>query len=222
MPFLSIIYLSHSLESKHHMPQVITKQEEEEKEAMRPLPSLHHLLLLLLPPLILVAKSCGDASLIAKTCRNASRDDPNINYKSCVASLQAAPGGECASLRGLGALSMGLVRDNATDTSCYIKMLLRKRWDAFTRQCLEDCLELYHESTSSVREAMKCYRGGDFGGANAKVSAAMTGFSSCEDGFKDKKGGVSPLKKRNNDAFQLSAIALSIMRTMQHRLLLAH
>lgn len=35
--------------------------------------------------------------------------------------------------------------------------------------------------------------------------------TTCEDGFEEKEGVVSPVKKRNDDVFRLSAIALSII-----------
>lgn len=42
------------------------------------------------------------------------------------------------------------------------------------------------------------------------IDAATT----CEDGFEEQEGVVSPLKKRDDDAFKLSALALSIIKML--------
>ncbi|KAF8369656.1 hypothetical protein HHK36_032322 [Tetracentron sinense] len=54
----------------------------------------------------------------------------------------------------------------------------------------------------------------DFYVANVGVSSAMEASSTCEDGFKEKEGAVSPLKK-DRDFFQLNAIALAIINMFQ-------
>ncbi|KAK9094897.1 hypothetical protein Scep_026366 [Stephania cephalantha] len=46
--------------------------------------------------------------------------------------------------------------------------------------------------------------------ANIQVSAVMDASTTCEDGFSEKEGEVSPLTSMNNVMFQLCAIALSI------------
>ncbi|CAL5381165.1 unnamed protein product [Camellia sinensis] len=47
--------------------------------------------------------------------------------------------------------------------------------------------------------------------ANVELSSVMDAATTCEDGFKEKRGVVSPLTKRNGDTFEVSAMALSIM-----------
>lgn len=56
-----------------------------------------------------------------------------------------------------------------------------------------------------------------FDDANVQISAVMTAATTCEDGFKEKPSVVSPLTKRKDDAFQLSAIVLSVMHMIQTR-----
>ncbi|KAK9274277.1 hypothetical protein L1049_019091 [Liquidambar formosana] len=151
-------------------------------------------------------------NLINETCRNSSQNDPNVNYNFCVASLKAAPDSHCASLRHLGLISIRLIRYNATNTRCYIKELLKNtKLDPYVKQCLTDCLDLYSDAIPTLKEAMLDYRAKNFTDANMEISAAMDASTTCEDGFVQEDGVVSPLTKRNNDTFQLSAIALSII-----------
>ncbi|KAK6162724.1 hypothetical protein DH2020_002565 [Rehmannia glutinosa] len=79
----------------------------------------------------------------------------------------------------------------------------------------ERLLELYSDATPSVKLAMRNYNAKRFDEANVQISSIMDASTTCEDGFKERKGVVSPLTKRNDDAFQLSAMALSVMRMMQ-------
>ncbi|KAL0380021.1 UNVERIFIED_CONTAM: putative invertase inhibitor [Sesamum angustifolium] len=62
---------------------------------------------------------------------------------------------------------------------------------------------------------MKHFNARRFDDANVEISSIMEASTTCEDGFKEKQGVVSPLTKRNGDTFQLSAVALSIMRMIQ-------
>ncbi|KAI5647556.1 hypothetical protein M9H77_33561 [Catharanthus roseus] len=156
--------------------------------------------------------------LINKTCNLSSKGDPNIKFSFCKTSLQAAPASQCASLRGLGMISIRLIRYNVTDTRCFIKNLLKnlnKNSSAFEKACLDDCFELYSDAIDSIKRAMKSYNLKRFYDANIQISSVMDASTTCEDGFKERKGLVSPLTKRNNFTFQLSAISLSIMNLIQ-------
>ncbi|XP_073147516.1 putative invertase inhibitor [Henckelia pumila] len=155
-------------------------------------------------------------NLIQSTCKTSSKTDPNINYNFCTTSLQAAPASQCAALHGLGMISIRLVRYNVTDARCNIKQLLKnKKWDPYVRQCLNDCFDLYSDAIPTVKMAMKYYNSKRFDDANIQISSIMEAATTCEEGFGDKEGVLSPLTKRNNDTFQLSAVALSVMRIIQ-------
>ncbi|KAK4476463.1 hypothetical protein RD792_005749 [Penstemon davidsonii] len=175
--------------------------------------------LIFLPPLFLiitihVAKS---QTLIKSTCKTIAQNDPNINYNFCTTSIQAAPASQCATLSGLGTISIRLIRYNITDNRCYIKQLIKNnKLDPYARQCLDDCFELFSDAISSVKQAMSYYNAKRFDDANVQISSIMDAATTCEDGFKERGSGVlSPLGKRNNDTFQLSAVALSIMNLIQ-------
>ncbi|GAB2267508.1 hypothetical protein Dimus_002489 [Dionaea muscipula] len=171
------------------------------------------LLLLLLPLLLLFSNYlvAGKPNLIQQTCKASSISDPNINYKLCVNALQAAPASLCANLSRLGLISLRLVRDNVVDTRCYIKRLMMTTKHKVDDSALKDCKELYTDSIPDLRDATRDYKANRFRDANIKVSSVIDASTTCEDGFSDE-GVASPLTKRNNVTFQLSAMALSIMK----------
>ncbi|PIN05421.1 hypothetical protein CDL12_22039 [Handroanthus impetiginosus] len=169
--------------------------------------------LFIIPFLITITQA---QDLINSTCKTFSQTDPNIDYNFCTTSLQAANGSHCTTVDGLGKISLRLVHDNVTDTKCYIKHLIRKgKWDPYIRQCLGDCLQLFSDATASVDEAIKYYDAKKFDDANVQISSVMDGATTCEDGFKERRGIVSPLTKRNDNVFQLTAVALSVMHMVQ-------
>ncbi|KAL4562911.1 hypothetical protein LXL04_026942 [Taraxacum kok-saghyz] len=172
---------------------------------------------LLLSSFFLIAINAQN--LIYKTCKTSSKQDPNVNLQFCTTSLQAAPASHCADVTGLGMMSIRLTRYNLTDTRCYIKQFLKnnttKKLDPYVKACLNDCFELYSDAIPSIKQAMKSYNSKKYFDANVQISSVMDAATTCEDGFKEKKGVVSPLTKRNNASFQLSAVALSIMSIVQ-------
>lgn len=80
---------------------------------------------------------------------------------------------------------------------------------------MNDCFELYSDAIPSIKQAMKYYNVKRYVDANVEISAVMDAATTCEDGFKERKGIVSPLTKRNDDVFKLSAMVLSIMHILQ-------
>lgn len=82
------------------------------------------------------------------------------------------------------------------------------------KACLDDCMELYSNSIPSIKQAMEDYKSRHYEDANIDLSSVLDASTTCEDGFKEKQGVVSPLKKPNNYTFQLSAIALSIVNML--------
>ncbi|KAL8192115.1 hypothetical protein R6Q57_028064 [Mikania cordata] len=165
--------------------------------------------------------SINGQDLIYDTCKTSSQQDPNVKLPFCTTSLQAAPASHCADLEGLGMMSIRLTRYNITDTRCYIKHLLKnntKKLDPYVKSCLEDCFELYSDAILGIKQAMRSYNFKRFFDANVQISSVMDATTTCEDGFKQKKGVVSPLTKKNDATFQLSAITLTIMNIIQNSL----
>lgn len=102
-----------------------------------------------------------------------------------------------------------------TDTISKIKELLKKKsLDTFIKECLDDCLEVYSDSITTIREAIRDYKVKRYANFNVKISSVLDASTTCEDGFREKSDVVAPLSKRNKDVFQLSAIALSIINML--------
>lgn len=112
-------------------------------------------------------------------------------------------------------MSIKLIKYNVTDTRHYVKNLLKnKKMDPFIRACLNDCLDLYSDAIPTLKQAMMDYKSKHYKDANIEVSSVIDAATTCEDGFEEKEGAVSPLTKRNNDTFQLSAIALALINML--------
>ncbi|VFQ66314.1 unnamed protein product [Cuscuta campestris] len=194
------------------------------KKMTTPPPPPPHTSSLLLLSLLLAAASVihGTAAaedLIKKTCKALAKEDSNVQYGFCAAALAAAPASGCATLRGLTSISIRLIRYNVTDTRCRIKQMLRDkrapRRDRYAELCLRDCLEMYSGAVSDAKAAMREYNSGRLAEASVHLSAVLDAASTCEDGFEERRGEASPLKKRNNDTFQLSAMALTLVHDLQ-------
>ncbi|OAY49468.1 putative invertase inhibitor [Manihot esculenta] len=178
---------------------------------MKPNFSYFYLLLIFITFLAITATNL----IIQETCRKCAHNDPNIHYSFCVASLQSSPDAHCANnLRQLGIISLKLTRLNVTDTRHNIKDLLKnKRLDSSLRSCLNDCFDLYSDAIPTIKQAIKDYNSNHYEDVNIAVSAVTDASTTCEDGFKEI-GIVSPLTGRNNNTFELSAIALSIINML--------
>ncbi|KAL9224190.1 hypothetical protein vseg_000252 [Gypsophila vaccaria] len=168
--------------------------------------------------------------LITQTCKNSSTTDPNINYTFCIKAFHTSPSSRHATnLTRLGLISINLLKHNITCTTSLIKSLLgHKHRHRHSRQvqylpvsvpvaldeqsniALSDCLEMYLDSIETLFEAARDFRAKRYNDANVKISGVMDDTSTCEQGFQDVEV-YSPLTTQNNDAFQLCAIALSII-----------
>ncbi|XP_004510139.1 putative invertase inhibitor [Cicer arietinum] len=155
-------------------------------------------------------------NLIQQTCKNCSKSDPNISYKFCTKSLQSDHRSQCAkNLEELGLITIKITRHNVTNTCDHIKGLLKKKnKDPFIKECLDDCLQVYSDSITTFRESIRDYKAKRYEDCNVKLSSVIDASTTCEDGFKQNNNVTSPLTKRNNHIFQLSAIALSIVNML--------
>ncbi|XP_008229513.1 PREDICTED: putative invertase inhibitor [Prunus mume] len=157
----------------------------------------------------------GSNDLIQLSCKKASQGDPNLSYKFCVSSLEANAKGHSLDLQELVVISLNLTVANATNINSTISKLLKdKAFDKFAKECLRGCSELYADAIPTLQEALCAFQSKDFAKANIEVSSAMDASSTCEDGFKEKKGEVSPLRKENDVFFQLNAISLAFINTL--------
>ncbi|KAI3878890.1 hypothetical protein MKX03_003011 [Papaver bracteatum] len=177
--------------------------------------------------LLLISHINGAAEdITVETCKKSSESSPNLNYTSCVNSLQSDPRSSTANLQQLGIISMELSLRNATYINSYIEKMLNDRdLDDFSRieKYLRDCSELYGDAVSNIEEAIKAFNAYDSFSANIRMSAAMDSSTTCEDGFKDNQNysAVSPLVREDYDFFQLTAVSLAITNLVRHSILLS-
>ncbi|XWS49626.1 hypothetical protein CRYUN_Cryun12cG0019300 [Craigia yunnanensis] len=164
--------------------------------------------------LLLVSVS---SDVIQESCEKAAKGDANIHFDFCVASLEENPNSKTAtSLEDLVPISINIAISNATSISSIVsKLLENKNLENYTRSCLEDCSELYSDVGSKLQSGGEAFESKDYGTAKVDISAAMDAPDTCEDGFKEKKGLVSPLTKENNNFFQLTAIPLAFITLLQ-------
>lgn len=173
--------------------------------------SFFSILYLCLILLIISHQTAISVDIISQTCKKCADESDIFSYKFCSASLQAVPVSHVANLQGLALIAMELALDNATNTISSIKQLLtNKTSDPFASACLKDCLGVYSESVTGLVDSIAAFLEKHYDTARVCLSAVMEMPTTCEDGFKEKGGAVSPLENENYSLFQLSDIALCI------------
>lgn len=152
--------------------------------------------------------------LIRNTCKLISKDTPNVKYEFCKTSLEAAWDEDYyPSLATMGSVTLELIMKNVTNTKSYTEDLKDDTSEPVLNACLSDCLELYSNTISDLEEVVDDYKSRKYQEASEGTNAVLTSLTTCEDGFKDR-GLASPLMERNNDAFQLSTIAVNILKML--------
>ncbi|XP_052210355.1 putative invertase inhibitor [Diospyros lotus] len=153
--------------------------------------------------------------LINATCKQCADLSVVFNYNFCSASLQEIPISHVTNLQGLALVAMELALENVTATISTIQNMLDSgRFDPFAVGCLKDCLELYADSSQVLLNAIVAFLSEQLDAANVLVSAVMETTVTCEEGFREKEGEVSPLTEENESLFQLSDIALCIIKLL--------
>ncbi|KAA8536812.1 hypothetical protein F0562_029290 [Nyssa sinensis] len=151
----------------------------------------------------------NDNDLINKACDHA------LYKEFCKASLLSAPGSKQANLSGLDIIELKLALSNASNINQFINGLLKNTSnDPFVRQCLEDCSENYQDAIDQLNNSLAALGSERYNDVNTWVSAAMTDADSCEDGFKEKPGHVSPLTSRNTMFSHLCSNVLAITNVL--------
>ncbi|KAI4369962.1 hypothetical protein MLD38_018354 [Melastoma candidum] len=178
-----------------------------------PILTLFLVLVLLLSPSPTSSAPGDAASFLREACQRASRGDPNLTYGFCLSSL--APGSEQASsIHDLVLVSIDHAVSNTTKIRSRIKTLLKGgvfAKDPYVEACLKDCLELYSGAKLDLQWAVRFLKEKDYGSANVELSAVMDASVTCEDGFGEREGKVSPLTAENRVFFQLSSICLALV-----------
>ncbi|XP_059643558.1 putative invertase inhibitor [Cornus florida] len=153
--------------------------------------------------------------LINTTCKQCADKSTILNCDFCVSSLQAVPISHATNLQGLVIIAMGLANQNATNTVSSIDTMMgSEAFDPFAMGCLKDCSELYTNAVTTLKYSLKAFLLEDYATANVLVSGVMEAAVTCEEGFTEKEGEVTPLTKENYNLFELSDIALCIINLL--------
>lgn len=173
--------------------------------------SLASLFLLLIPHETPSPVTALYPNLINSTCKQCAEKSTTFNYDFCTSSLQTIPISHAINLQGLALIAMELALENATNTISYIeKMISTGKFDPYTLGCLKDCSELYLDGVSMLVNSIQVFWWEQYNAANLLLNTVMETAATCEEGFKEKAGEVSPLTVENYDLSQLGAIALCI------------
>ncbi|XP_030448742.1 putative invertase inhibitor [Syzygium oleosum] len=160
--------------------------------------------LLLLAFFLVTPRARSD--LVRDTCKKCAE----VDFNSCARSLESDPRSRGADLRGLGLVSFDLLRGQLASTGEYIRRIMSRKWDPYTRRCLSDCKEMYGDSSSRMEDVIPAYRAGRYADVQTWLSGVLTYEDTCESQFSER-GKVSPLTKQNRDTLQLGTIALCIV-----------
>ncbi|XP_059651007.1 uncharacterized protein LOC132298622 [Cornus florida] len=147
---------------------------------------------------------------IQETCNICAKDDPNPKamLSFCTNVLQGAKKSEHASRRGLGKISMTLLKANMNGTKFFIRETLNQtKLDPNLKLCLKSCRVEYKRMKLGVDLALQDYKFEHYQDAHNEISGIMNAPTTCENLFKEKKIS-SPLTQRNEHALQLSTMAL--------------
>ncbi|XP_058109035.1 putative invertase inhibitor [Magnolia sinica] len=150
--------------------------------------------------------------LISTTCKQ------TLYFDVCMSSLRSNPLSQTADLEGLAAISINLTMAYATemithvtDLKGHVKTLDH---DTFMAGCLNDCLDEYADAVENLRQSAEALGQRSYGAVNDLVSGAMTDSDTCEEGFTEVPGNVSPLTEKNEYFFKLCSISLAITKLL--------
>lgn len=95
------------------------------------------------------------------------------------------------------------------------KMANESKSDPRTLSRLDDCKEIYDDALDNLQEAMDAIPLKDVGTIATMVSAAISDYGTCDDGFTGQPNpipeGVSPLAKINENLMNIAGIILALV-----------
>ncbi|KAJ9185953.1 hypothetical protein P3X46_005521 [Hevea brasiliensis] len=154
--------------------------------------------------LVLAIPTHQTSDLVTKTC------DQTLYKDLCNSALASAPESEVTDVQSLAKFALKMTSLNAVEIHKRISLLFNTSSDEFIKQCLTDCSEIYTDATDQLEDSMVALDFKSYNDVNTWVTAAMTDAQSCEDGFNEKSGIVSPLSDINKKFTQLCSISLAI------------
>ncbi|XP_026420668.1 pectinesterase inhibitor 12-like [Papaver somniferum] len=139
-------------------------------------------------------------------------DDPRLKFDFCVSSFETNPLSKTSDISGLAVISMDLCSKNATYIGKYIDSILKDgKAEPSVIKNLKDCIEYYSYALEDVQEAMKAFNGKYYNEGIDHMNNAHIWADTCKQGFIDLGVDFSPLRKQDNDFFQLTNISLNII-----------
>lgn len=88
-----------------------------------------------------------------------------------------------------------------------VQVLLKRKWDPYTTNCLQDCSEMYGDASSSMSGIITEYNVKRYADASFHLSAVEEDPMTCESQFKQPK----PLTTQNGEAIKLTSLSLAII-----------
>lgn len=76
--------------------------------------------------------------------------------------------------------------------------------------CLRDCEENYRDALDNLQSAMDAISTRDIGTINSMLSAAISDFSTCEDGFAEISFGRSPMAAIDENLTKMVSNSLAV------------
>ncbi|XP_020675355.1 putative invertase inhibitor [Dendrobium catenatum] len=116
-----------------------------------------------------------------------------------------------ASSDGLGVISHDIAGAKAANIQSIINKLLKSLPGVkkYGIGCLEDCLELYIDVVSQLKDSVEAIKAHHIDDARTWISIAVDAMLTCEDGLQE--GGLKyPSKKQNDEYLKTILIPLDI------------
>ncbi|XP_021862168.1 putative invertase inhibitor [Spinacia oleracea] len=166
--------------------------------------------------------SSNATNIIPDTCKEISKDDPDVTYGFCLRALGSNPRNSeskttLTTIDQLGSISFKLGISKAIATKSRIENLLKDpHTDPRNTRVLKLFLEQYLDALMDLEGGIKALRVKDYLEANNRATSATISALTCKDDRKAKKR-IPGLYKENDDFFQLNSISISITNMLFER-----
>ncbi|CAN6925690.1 unnamed protein product [Brassica oleracea] len=116
------------------------------------------------------------------------------NPSFCTNYMKSNPKISGADIKTLATITLGSAQTSASIALTKIQSLATKETNPALKKGYTSCVEQYKNTISSLDEANTSLTSGDGPGLNIKVSAAMEGYTTCQDGLSNVKADPSIVK----------------------------
>ncbi|KAL0857385.1 hypothetical protein Bca101_062539 [Brassica carinata] len=127
--------------------------------------------------------------------------------------MKSNPKTSGADIKTLATITLGSAKTSASGALTKFQSFATKETDPALKKGYTSCVEQYKNTISSLDEATKSLTSGDGPGLNIKVSAAMEGSTTCQDGLAKVKADPS-FAKDSGDFQNICGIILVISNMM--------